>query len=54
MFQQNQEEYRMMQTGFPDFIAYKLDEESPFLVYEVNFVECKSNGYLKPEEKEKG
>ena len=45
--------YRMMQTGFPDFIAYKLDEESPFLVYEVNFVECKSNGYLKPEEKEK-
>lgn len=45
--------YRMMQTGFPDFISYKLDENSPFYIYDIIFVECKSNGYLKPEEKEK-
>lgn len=50
--------FRMMQTGFPDFIAYR----SPELAvencrinqhYELIFVECKTNGYLKPEEKEK-
>jgi hypothetical protein len=54
--------YRLMQTGFPDFMAfrqklikinegfeaYNIDE-----TYEIIFVECKSNGYLKPEEKEK-
>lgn len=64
--------FRMMQTGFPDFIAYK----QPYITNELGinlwnapmsaivepeylkpfciiFIECKSNGYLKPEEKEK-
>lgn len=58
--------YRMMQTGFPDFIVYrtkvKQDEYGIIYVggeviannlYEIIFLECKSNGYLKPEEKEK-
>lgn len=33
-------------NGFPDFIAYRLNDA-------VIGVECKSNGYLKPEEKAK-
>jgi len=58
--------FRMMQTGFPDFIAYQMyDEEENFLdtgaipktkpikMYKVIFVECKTNGYLSKEEKEK-
>jgi len=56
-------------TGFPDFIAYKIGlipqkvqtQAGNFITkyvysdegYDVIFVECKSNGYLKPEEKEK-
>ena len=37
--------YRLSSTGFPDFIAYELDGE-------IQFVECKTNGYLSKEEKE--
>lgn len=36
-------------TGFPDFIAFK-KLELGFVVYGI---ECKSNGYVNPEEKEK-
>ena len=43
--------FRLMQTGFPDFIVYKYLDYS---VYLVNFVECKTNGYLSKEEREKG
>lgn len=43
--------FRMMQTGFPDFIAYK--NQVALDLYEIIFVEVKSNGYLKPIEKEK-
>lgn len=59
--------FRTNQGGFPDFIAYKLIkrilrskfEEGEYgeqLVdkhYDIIFIECKTNGYLKPEEKEK-
>ena len=86
--------YRMMQTGFPDFIAYRIipeDKPKPLLVKvnsdtvedlkktqerlrriynepifisnnieflerketEIIFIECKTNGYLSKEEKEK-
>ena len=59
--------FRKTSTGFPDFIAYKMScvphkiyfAEYPCLPkeqifpYVVIFVECKTNGYLKPEEKEK-
>lgn len=54
--------YMMMQTGFPDFMAFrqkliKINEGFEAYnidgTYEIIFVECKSNGYLKPEEKEK-
>ena len=45
--------FRMMQTGFPDFIAYKEKPISNLRTYEVIFVECKTNGYLSKEEKEK-
>lgn len=47
--------FRMMQTGFPDFIAYQLVKDYEVFEdgYNVIFVECKTNGYLKPEEKEK-
>lgn len=41
--------FRMMQTGFPDFIAYRRIEQERRII----FIECKCNGYLKPEEKEK-
>ncbi len=54
----------MMGAGFPDFIAFKLVPDvlintptTPTYkvnhLYEVIGVECKVNGYLKPEEKEK-
>ena len=54
--------FRMMQTGFPDFIAYRKDEhitkkhkitKNIKLLYEIIFVECKTNGYLSKIEKEK-
>jgi len=59
--------FRMMQTGFPDFIAYILQkkvlkskfeegeygEQLVYKHYEIIFVECKTNGYLDKEEKEK-
>jgi hypothetical protein len=44
--------FRMMQTGFPDFITYKRvswTDENPKIV----FVEVKTNGYLSKEEKAK-
>jgi hypothetical protein len=55
---------RMMQTGFPDFIAFKqikeIDSGSGYNINieidslnEVIGIEVKSNGYLKKEEKEK-
>ena len=46
-------------TGFPDFIAINRDGykvgtiDNPKVLNEVIGVEAKSNGYLKPEEKEK-
>ena len=49
----------MMGAGFPDFIAFKYlegnssDNNYARDFYEVIGVECKVNGYLKPEEKEK-
>jgi len=58
--------FRMMQTGFPDFIVYNqavnfttargnLGKDEPvfFKAAIINFVECKTNGYLTKEEKEK-
>ena len=61
--------FRMMQTGFPDFICFKTidrvkanvwEGEEPNIVYfpfgnyyEVIGVEVKSNGYMSKEEKEK-
>jgi len=42
--------FRIMQTGFHDFIAYcAVGLKRMDLI----FVECKTNGYLKPEEKAK-
>jgi hypothetical protein len=46
----------MMQTGFPDFIAFKpLPEVGDEMdgLYDIKFIECKVNGYLTKEEKEK-
>ncbi len=43
-------------TGFPDFIAYKMNnwfEGEPRIEYEVIGVEAKSNGYLDKQEREK-
>ena len=46
-------------TGFPDFIAFRnrilsnYEIEMPKVLYEIIGVECKSNGYLDKEEKEK-
>jgi len=41
-------------NGFPDFIAYKLRFNNDIISgYEIQFVECKTNGYLSKEEKEK-
>lgn len=54
--------FRMMQTGFPDFIAYKmiipdlpknLRQANSFMRFDVQFIECKTNGYLSKIEKEK-
>jgi len=56
--------FRLMQTGFPDFIAYKqvrVEGKSltvgrfggPAKLYEIIFVECKTKGYLSKEEKDK-
>ena len=50
-----QGKFRKTSTGFPDFIAFKLCYNSPTNNhrYDVQFIECKSNGYLKPEERAK-
>ena len=47
--------FRMMQTGFPDFICYRTRSflNDVVVEHEVIFVECKTNGYLKPIEREK-
>ncbi len=57
--------FRMMQTGFPDFFVYKIGFKKFINVisyprhqrvenfYEIQFIECKTNGYLSKEEKEK-
>lgn len=54
--------FRMMQTGFPDFIAYKypsLDEYTKNNIstetgwFKIVFIEVKTNGYLSKDEKEK-
>ena len=56
--------FRKTSTGFPDFICYRLFKEQMDFVkgegmlgddifYEIIFVECKTNGYLTPEEKAK-
>ena len=41
--------FRMMQTGFPDFIAFKPSKYSTRRL----FIEVKTNGYLSKTEKEK-
>ena len=46
----------MLGSGFPDFIAFKVVSHIPSVIgflYEVVGIECKSNGYLSAEEKEK-
>ena len=43
--------FRMMQTGFPDFIAFELQVELD--LFEIIFIECKTNGRLDKIEKEK-
>ena len=43
--------FRQMQTGFPDFMAFK-PSHLPNL-YEVDFIECKVNGRMKKEENAK-
>lgn len=51
--------FRLMQTGFPDFIAFKnkdsgiVYQKSYVQMQEVIAVEVKSNGYLTKEEKDK-
>ena len=44
--------FGMSTTGFPDFMIFQISSVN-FKHYEVVGVECKSNGYLKPEEKSK-
>ena len=44
--------FNLSTTGFPDFIAYVIIKGTEF-VPEIMGVECKSNGYLSKEEKEK-
>ena len=39
--------------GFPDFVIWKYAGRIDVPVFEVVFVECKVNGYLKPVEREK-
>jgi len=58
-----QGKFRKTSTGFPDFIAFRLiilkewnvmnGIQTDGYVYEIIGVECKSNGYLTPEEREK-
>ena len=46
--------FRKTSTGFPDFIAFRISDNSGIhKYYEVIGVEVKSNGYLTPEEKAK-
>jgi hypothetical protein len=57
--------FRKTSTGFPDFIcikqvkvnklhrSYKTERTTSGNLYYVEFVECKTNGYLSKEEKEK-
>lgn len=45
--------FRMMQTGFPDFICYGLVDGIKEKHYIIHFIECKTNGYLSKEEKQK-
>jgi len=50
--------FRKTSTGFPDFIAYRFFNEYKIggekgYVYQIIGIECKSNGYLTKEEKEK-
>jgi len=42
-----------MGTGFPDFICIKVHDLSNPQTYYIQFVECKTNGYLDKTEKEK-
>jgi hypothetical protein len=43
--------FRLSSTGFPDFIAYRY--QVALDLYEIFFIECKINGKLSKEEKEK-
>jgi 5-formaminoimidazole-4-carboxamide-1-beta-D-ribofuranosyl 5'-monophosphate synthetase len=47
----------MTQSGFPDFVCIKFNEDASddcnVVVWEVQFVECKCNGTLSKIEKEK-
>jgi hypothetical protein len=48
--------FRLMQTGFPDFVAFIKIENittNGQILYNVIGVECKSNGYVDKEEREK-
>ncbi len=47
--------FRSNTHGFPDFISFRtsVNVRLDKYYYDVRGVECKSNGYLKPEEKEK-
>ena len=51
--------FMVNQGGFPDFIAYRNDgwedetKSNLHLGYNIQFIECKTNGYLSKEEKEK-
>ena len=41
-------------TGFPDFLCFKwTGEDRPYDLYDVNGVECKTNGYLDKDERNK-
>jgi len=48
--QAKQGRFRRLSTGFPDFICYISSMKNNFIM---DFIECKSNGYLSKEEKEK-
>ena len=49
--------FNMRTTGFPDFVAFKFDSYDNLNldenIYYIHGIECKSNGYLTKEEKEK-
>jgi hypothetical protein len=56
MIQAKSNRFNMRTTGFPDFITFKLENEYPGCnthLYEINGVECKSNGKLDRTEKDK-